>query len=80
MAQKDANMEFIEQHPDIMFGKALVKGTRITAEQILEDLSWGASMEDLLNAYPNLTREGILSALAFAVDALKGQRSYRIAQ
>ena len=72
-------MNFIEVNPEIMLGKPVIKGTRLTVELILEELSVGKKEEDLLQAYPRLTQKAIWAALAFAADALKGERSYPIA-
>lgn len=52
----------IEINPNIMLGKPVVKDTRITAELILEELSAGKMMADLLAAHPRLTQEGIWAA------------------
>jgi uncharacterized protein (DUF433 family) len=60
----------IEINPDVMLGKPVIRGTRITVELILRKLSEGATEGDLLDAYPNLTREDIQAALAYAADAL----------
>ncbi len=53
-----------------------IKGARITVELILEELSAGKTMEDLTNAHPRLKLEDIWAALAFAADALRGERVY----
>lgn len=58
--------QYIEVDPKIMMGKPVVKGTRITVEQILEQLSVSNSMEELLQAHPHLTKDQIQAALAFA--------------
>ena len=55
----------------VMFGKPVIKGTRITVEHILEELGHGFGFEDLLDQYPTLTREGILAALEYAAEVLK---------
>lgn len=62
-----------------MLGKPVVKGTRLTVDVILEELSTGKSHQDLLDAYPRLTEEAIKAALAFAADAIKGEKIYPIA-
>ncbi|HMA35359.1 MAG TPA: DUF433 domain-containing protein [Chloroflexia bacterium] len=62
--------------PEIMLGKPIVAGTRITVELILEKMAAGHSIEDLLDAHPRLTREGILAALAFAAAALRADVVY----
>jgi len=59
-----------------MMGKPVVRGTRITVELILEKLSAGESVEDILTAHPQLTEEGIRAALAFARDALRADVVY----
>lgn len=71
--------EKIEINPKVMLGKPVIKGTRITVELILEELSAGKSIDDLLIAYPRLDNGGIMAALAFAADALKGEKVYPIA-
>ncbi len=72
-------MDKIEVNPKVMLGKPVIKGTRITVELILEELSAGKTPEDLIKAHPRLTTEAIMVALAFAADALKGERTYPIA-
>ena len=47
-------MERIELNPAILVGKPIIKGTRISIEMILEELSEGNSIEDLLQNYPRL--------------------------
>jgi len=54
--------------PEIMLGKPIIKGTRITVEFILKNLSEGATKEQLLEDYPHLTEEDILSVLAYSAD------------
>jgi len=70
---------FIEINPNIMMGKPVIKGTRITVELILEKLSSGESIEELLDAHPRLSKEAILAALGFAATILKGDKVYPIA-
>ncbi|NBP68893.1 MAG: DUF433 domain-containing protein [Cytophagia bacterium] len=70
---------YIEINPDMMMGKPVIKGTRITVELILESLSAGESVDNLLASYPRLTKEAISAALAFAAEALKGEKTYPIA-
>ncbi|MGQ9645413.1 MAG: DUF433 domain-containing protein [Thermodesulfobacteriota bacterium] len=58
----------IVSDPAVMMGKPVIKGTRITVELILEKLAAGESIEQILQAYPHLTREGIQAALSFAAE------------
>ncbi len=60
----------IEINPAVMLGKPVIRGTRIPVELVVRKLSEGATEEDLLEAYPRLTREDIKAALAYAAAAL----------
>jgi uncharacterized protein (DUF433 family) len=60
----------IEINPKVMMGKPVVRGTRITVELILRKLSEGATVTELLDAYPRLTREDIQAAIGYAADTL----------
>jgi uncharacterized protein (DUF433 family) len=48
-----------------MMGKPVVVGTRITVELILEKLAAGETIDEILDAHPRLSREGVLAALEF---------------
>jgi len=61
----------IVSNPDVMLGKPVVEGTRITVELILEKLSGGESVDQILDSYPTLTREGALAAIKYAGDILR---------
>jgi uncharacterized protein (DUF433 family) len=60
----------IEINPRVMLGKPVIRGTRMTVELILRKLSEGATQEDLLDAYPRLTREDLWAAMGYAADAV----------
>jgi uncharacterized protein (DUF433 family) len=62
--------------PAVMMGKPVVEGTRITVEQILEELGSGRSIEQLLEAHPRLTREGVLAALRFGAKVMHADVVY----
>jgi uncharacterized protein (DUF433 family) len=70
--------KLIISDPNIMMGKPVIAGTRITVELILEKLAVNESIEQILTAHPRLTREGIQAALAFAASALKADVIYPI--
>ena len=53
----------IELNPKVMMGKPVIRGTRIPVELILRKLSEGATENDLLDAYPRLTRADIQAAI-----------------
>jgi uncharacterized protein (DUF433 family) len=72
--------QLIVSDPNIMMGKPVIAGTRITVELILEKLSAGETIEQILNAHPRLTREAIQAALAFAGQALRADVVYPVAE
>ena len=63
-------LDRIEFHPEVMLGKPVVRGTRITVEIILEQLAAGCTFEEILENYPRLAREDILAAVAYARQAI----------
>lgn len=68
------DLDRVTSHPDIMLGKPVIRGTRITVEHILEEIAAGMTFEALLEAHPSLVREDLESAVAFAVDAVRRER------
>jgi len=53
-----------------MLGKPVIKGTRITVELILKKFSEEASVDDILKAYPHISRDDILAAIEYAADVI----------
>jgi uncharacterized protein (DUF433 family) len=49
-----------------MFGKPCIKNTRIPVDLILEKLGNGYSIEDLLSAYPRISKEDIKACMLYA--------------
>ncbi len=66
----------IQSDPAVMMGKPVVAGTRVTVEHILGELGAGRSVEELLEAHPRLTREGILAALRFGAEVMHADVVY----
>ena len=60
----------IPSDPNVMTGKPVVRGTRITVETILRKLSCGESIDQLLESHPRLTRKAVLAALEYAAERL----------
>ena len=52
--------------PNIMMGKPVIAGTRLTVELIIEKLAAGESVQQILNSYPRLTRASITAAIRYA--------------
>jgi uncharacterized protein (DUF433 family) len=65
--------ERINVDPKIMFGKPVIKGTRITVELILRKLAGGMTEEQIVAHHPHLTVEDIRAAAAFAADHLANE-------
>lgn len=72
--------QHIEINPKIMMGKPIIKGTRITVEQILESLSESESVEEVLLAHPHLTKDQVHEALSFAAQSIRGDEIYALAK
>ena len=73
------NKSLISSDPNVMMGKPVVAGTRVTVELILEKLGAGESIEQILAAHPRLTLQGILAAFGFAAEALRSDAIYLLA-
>ena len=60
----------IELRPDVMFGKPVIKNTRITVEHILRKLAGGMAFDEIISDHPNLTYKDIFASQEFAADYL----------
>lgn len=58
--------DYIEERPEVMLGKPVFKGTRLTVEHILKELGTGMSHEELLDNYPTLKPEHLQAAMLYA--------------
>lgn len=68
--------QLIISDPNILMGKPVVAGTRISVELILEKLAEGETVEQILSEYPRLTREAVFAALKFAAQTLRADVVY----
>jgi uncharacterized protein (DUF433 family) len=59
-------MDRIEVNPAICSGKPVIRGTRIMVSNILGMVAGGYSVDRILTAYPDLSREGVSAALEYA--------------
>lgn len=64
----------IVSDPEILVGKPVIKGTRISVELIIGWLASGWTFEQLLESYPHIAREDILAALAFAAEMMQEEQ------
>lgn len=58
---------------NVMGGKPVIRGTRVTVEQIIRECARGLSAADIVSQYPRLTPEDISAALRFAADYLAAE-------
>ena len=58
--------DYIEERKEVMMGKPVFKGTRLTVEHVLHELGAGMSREELLENYPPLKPEHIQAAMLYA--------------
>jgi uncharacterized protein (DUF433 family) len=68
--------ERIVVDPDILVGKPVIKGTRISVELIIDLLARGYSNEQILEQYDHLSPEDIQACLAYASETLRSERVY----
>ena len=59
-------LDRITQEPEVMGGKACIRGMRVTVGMIVSQIGVGHSMDEILSDYPYLEREDILQALRYA--------------
>ena len=60
--------DYITIEPDKRGGKPCVRGLRITVDEVLEYLASGMTEEEMLEDFPDLTREDLRACIAFAAD------------
>ena len=60
--------DLIVVDPGVCHGQACIRGTRIMASVVLDNLAAGLDIEGLLKSYPSLTREAVQAAVAYAAD------------
>ena len=72
--------KLIQSDPSIMMGKLVVAGTRITVELILGKFAAGETVEQLLEAHPRLTKEGVQAAISFDTEMLRADVIYPTAK
>jgi len=70
--------ELIVSDPEILGGKPCVRGTRLSVEFLLELAASGATQDQILAQYPQLTSEGLAAAFRYAADVLKGEQVWEL--
>lgn len=65
--------EIIIRNPDILMGKPVIKGTRISVELIVRKFAGGYTIADILKSYPHLAENQVLAALEYAADVIANE-------
>jgi len=66
-------MKRIEINPKVMVGKPVIKGTRITVEEIVHRVAIGQTFEEIMEDFPHITKEDIKAALMYAKKLVSGE-------
>ena len=69
---------FIESDLDILAGKPIVRGTRLSVEFLLSLFAEGWSQDQILANYPQLTADSLRAVFAFAAEALHDETFYSV--
>lgn len=70
----------ITKDPDVMFGKPVIKGTRIPVEHVLRKLGAGQTVASILEDHPHLAQEDIFAAVRFAADYMADETVVPVAE
>ena len=68
----------IEVNPQILVGKPVIKGTRISVELVIDLLARGYNAAQIMQQYDHLTAEDIQACLAYASDVLSSEKVYAV--
>lgn len=63
----------IEMNPDILMGKPVIKGTRISVELILRKLSEGMTIDQIIEVYPHVSKEDVFASLTYASEIIANE-------
>ncbi len=66
-------LELVEIRPEVMRGKPVIKGTRITVESILERLAAGETEAQILEENPSLPADAVRAAICYALHVIKNE-------
>jgi uncharacterized protein (DUF433 family) len=70
--------DLIVANPQLLDGKPCVRGTRLSVEFLLELAASGATQEQILADYPQLSPDDLAAPFRYAADALKGEHTWEL--
>ncbi|MFH1235610.1 MAG: DUF433 domain-containing protein [Parcubacteria group bacterium] len=62
---------FVTIDPEIHHGEPCIKGTRVPVALLVGSIADGMTIEEVVNEYPQITREAVQAALAYAADVIR---------
>jgi uncharacterized protein (DUF433 family) len=68
----------ISADPNVLVGKPVIKGTRISVELVLDLLAAGYTHEQIRQQYDHLTADDILACLAYAGEVIRSERMFAV--
>ncbi|HUE89857.1 MAG TPA: DUF433 domain-containing protein [Vicinamibacterales bacterium] len=68
----------IVANPEVLVGKPVVKGTRISVELLMDLLASGYTPQQIIEQYDHLTREDIQACLAYAKEVVQSRLRFEI--
>ena len=68
----------ITVNPEVLVGKPIIRGLRISVDQILKALAGEVTVKELLEDYPELEKEDIQAALLYAADLVNEERVFAV--
>jgi uncharacterized protein (DUF433 family) len=71
--------KYIHSNPNILLGKPVVKGTRLSVEFILGLFAAGWTESQIVESYPTLSTESIRAIFAFAIECMQDEFLYTLA-
>lgn len=76
MILSESMNKYITQDPDILSGKPIITGTRMSVSSIMELLASGMDLKEILDEYPFLTREQVQAAIEYAAKIVQKEKTY----
>ncbi|HEX5243621.1 MAG TPA: DUF433 domain-containing protein [Tepidisphaeraceae bacterium] len=68
----------IESKPDVLCGKPCIRATRLSVEHLVGLLAQGWAEEEVLDAYPGLTRDDLLACLKYATESVANEQLFPV--
>ncbi len=70
--------EYIQSNPEILSGRPVVIGTRLSVDFLLELFAAGWTEEQVFEGYPHLTQEALRAVFAFAAESAREERVFEL--